>query len=323
VYIDPNITTFTRGDWNLPQFVVIGARDDPTAEPKQVAHTVFASSESADKHYRIHEKFVLNSTVIDNDEYSLIVDIDPRTEVSPGTMQLHEGSNSAEEPNAGSYELSLGSQPSEIVRVRIEVSELYRNDILVSDASGDPVREVTFTSGNWNIKQSVYLTALNDCQDEGLEKVLIVNTLTVQGRGDFVQNISVALMDDDVLEEPAGYEMFHPRAGPFTGDTIIELAADVEDENAFGTNLRMGGLDIRCRFTDQYGIYDETIGNFSKENILRTELQPTCVGSAKITCITPSWPAEAEGELSLLRTFGFLCSLLHGRLTLRSLHSGC
>jgi hypothetical protein len=307
VYIDPNSTTFTRGDWNLPQFVVIGARDDFAAESKQAVHTVYASSESADKHYRIDETSVLNLTVIDNDEFALIVDIDPRTEVSQGTIQLHEGSNSAEGTNTGLYRLSLGAQPSEEVTVRIEVSGLYRDDMLLSDAFNVPVHHVTFTPENWDTEQSVYLTAVDDCQDEGLEQFLIVNTLTARGRGDVVQNISVALMDDDFLEEPAGYKMFHPRAGPLTGDTIIELAAEVNDENVFGTNLRIGGLGIRCRFTDKYGDYDETTGDFAQENILRTEPQPddsakiTCVGSAKITCTTPEWPAEAEGESPFLR----------------------
>ena len=296
VYIEPNSTTFTRGDWSLPRFVVVGARDDFTAEPNDV-HTVFASAESVDAHYRIGEMLVLNSTVVDNDEFKLVIVIDPQTEVSQGIIQLHEASNSAEGSNAGSYRLSLGSQPSQEITVRLEVSELHRKDVLVSDAYGDPMQYVSFSPENWEQQQAVFLTAVDDCQDERPEKFIIVHTLTAKGRDDVVHNVTVAVMDDDFLEEPTGYEMFHSRAGPLSGGTIIELVAEVQDDNAFGTNLRMGGLSIRCRFTDQYGFNNETNADITKEDIFQTEPQPgACVGSAKIKCITPEWSAAAEGE---------------------------
>jgi hypothetical protein len=83
-----------------------------------------------------------------------------------------------------------------------------------------------------------------------------------------------------------------------TGGTTIILRAVVENDDAFGTNLRAGGVSILCRFTDQY---DDVVTNgfIAPLHLDEDGSQSTpgdCHGSAEINCITPEWSAEDEGK---------------------------
>jgi hypothetical protein len=297
VRVDPNTTRFSSGDWNLARFVIVGAHDDFTAEANEERHSINVSAVSrVDERYVIGEAFTLNSTIMDNDVFSLEYEFGTATEISQGAIQLQEATNPVAGQNTGSYRLRLGSQPSAEVTVAIRVEEMYEEDVGLSDSS------LTFSPANWNVYQEVILTAVDDCQDEGTEQYpetfLVINTLAAEGRDDVIRNISVSLTDDDILEEPTEYTMFNSRAGPLTGGTTIILRAVVENDDAFGTNLRAGGVSILCRFTDQY---DDVVTNgfIAPLHLDEDGSQSTpgdCHGSAEINCITPEWSAEDEGK---------------------------
>lgn len=326
IHIDPNTTKFTSKYWSVPRFVIVAANDDDIAEDSEEPDVLSASAHSEDQYYIIGEAFTLNSTVMDNDEFTVVVTMHSQTTVLQGAIQLYESSSQAQGPNTGSYLVSLGAIPSSEVTTRVRVwPEVYQEDVTLTDIDGNLVDSLTFDAATWNVQQRIIITAVDDCQDEGTEQYpdefLLINSLSSEGRSDVATNVSVVLTDDDEIELPRSYIMHGPRAGPLTGNTTVTLTAVVEDEAAFGTNLR-AGMIIRCRFTDEYGIDSQTAGFVLNND--GPYPSDTCVGSAEVRCVTPTWSVEAEGELVLSRHFScpFFCVVLRPRrLLVLTLHS--
>ena len=298
IYIDPNTTKFTSKHWTIPRFFIVLANDDDIAEDTEEHHVLSASAQSEDQYYTIGEAFTLNSTIMDNDAFTVDITVHPQTAVLQGAIQLYESSSSSQAQgqgsNTGSYLVSLGARPSSEVTTRVWVSpEVYGEDVTLKDINGNLVESLTFNAAIWNVKQRIFITAVDDCHFEGREEFLLINSLSSEGRTDVVANVSVVLTDDDEIEVPSSYITHGPRAGPLTGNTTVALTAVVEDEAAFGTNLR-AGMIIQCLFTDEYGMDDQTAGFVLNDGPYPADV---CIGSAEIRCTTPTWPVAAEGEL--------------------------
>ena len=149
--------SFTTSNWNVPQTITVGAVDDRIPEgdrPTTIAH--FATS--ADANYNNLTLPAVEVLVHDNEsagDSQVVV-----TESGGETLVVEGGATD-------DYTLRLSSAPTNPVTVHIVPATTSfgtnTSDVTVSPSS------VTFDSGNWNVDQTVTVTAVNDTTNEGPE----------------------------------------------------------------------------------------------------------------------------------------------------------
>ena len=161
----PSPLTFTALTWNIPQTVTVSAIDNLVAEGNRQS-TITHSSASTDLGYNGISIQNVTATVVDNDTAGVTV-----TE-SGGSTAVNE--NGATD----SYNLVLTSEPTSSVTVTI--------------LSGAPTTvdttTATFTTLNWNVPQTITVTAVDDLIAEGNHTSNITHSasssdLTYNGRG--------------------------------------------------------------------------------------------------------------------------------------------
>lgn len=140
----PQSLTFTAGNWNVPQTVTVAAVDDLIAEGPQ-APTILHGSASADGNYDGIAIASVATTIIDNDTAGVIV-----TESADSTQITEAG-------NTDSYTLTLQSQPTADVAVTVAPSAQIN-----AGAGAGVTRTVTFDAANWNVPQTIHLSAADD-----------------------------------------------------------------------------------------------------------------------------------------------------------------
>ncbi|NWF68460.1 MAG: right-handed parallel beta-helix repeat-containing protein [Chloroflexi bacterium] len=182
----PATLTFTPANWNIPQAVTITAVDDANVEasphPCLIAHT-FAS---ADLLYNALAAVNVTANVGDND--------------GPGaTLAQSGGSTLVNEagPSSDSYTLVLNTLPSADVTISI-----------VPDAQCTALPSaLTFTTANWNIAQTVTVTAVDDAVIEAAAHPCVVTHTFASADAAYnalaAVNLSVLVGDNDGLPPTA------------------------------------------------------------------------------------------------------------------------
>jgi len=142
----PASLTFTTSNWNTTQLVTVTGVDDVIADG-DIEYTIITDpANSSDLNYN-----GLNATnvkVINRDNESAGITVDP-------TLGLF----TTESGGAASFIIVLRTQPTASVVVNLSSSDTTEGTI--SPAS------VTFTTGNWNINQTVTITGVNDYAVDG------------------------------------------------------------------------------------------------------------------------------------------------------------
>ncbi len=177
--------TFTPANWHIPQTlsitipdndVIDGSREQPL--PHQVA--------SSDPAYDVLEP-ILPLLILDNDSPSVeIVLVDAPT----GQLEVAEGGKTA------SYTLRLTARP----QADIVVTPVVDDQVTVSQSS------LTFTAANWNLFQTIVVTAVDD---DRVEPTLISPIRHTMSSSDPAYNgqqapvVDVQVLDNDV----AGIEL--------------------------------------------------------------------------------------------------------------------
>jgi len=181
VTTNANVLTFTPANWNIPQTVTVMAIDDAIVEgahSDSISHTLA----SADLNYDGLTVSALNITVADNDTGSVLI-----TE-SGGSTDITEGGAT------DSFDVVLGMQPS--VDVRVGLIPDFNNQCTVS------LSPLTFTSANWNVPQTVTVTAVDDGLVEGAHTCVITTSSRSSSLGYnliSVPNIIANVTDNDFL----------------------------------------------------------------------------------------------------------------------------
>ena len=162
----PNLT-FTTTNWDQLQNVTLTAIEDNNIidDVVSIAHT----SEGNDSDLTIR--------AIDNDVIENLINII----VSTTTITVNEGT-------ASTYTIKLDNQPSTVVSARI-TSANVRSVIAVPT-------EITFSTTNWDLIQTVTLTAFEDPNNEN-ESVTITNSLDVAFS--IPTYVTVKVTDNDTL----------------------------------------------------------------------------------------------------------------------------
>lgn len=160
VSVNPASVTFTAVNWNMAVTVTVTAVDDAAAEGAH-ADTITHAATSADPAYDGIAVADVDAAITDNDVTGVTV-----TE-SGGSTDVAEGGAT------DSYTLVLTSQPSADVTITI-----------AGDADVDAdLASVTFTSADWDMPQTVTVTAVDDAAAEGTHTGTITHSASSADAG--------------------------------------------------------------------------------------------------------------------------------------------
>lgn len=151
--VSPASVTLTAGDWNAPHVVTVTGVDDAVADGARVFQIITAPATSADMNYNGQDPSDVEATNSDNDIIGITV--------SPGSIVAAEGGA------AGTFTVVLTSEPTADVVVPLGILDSAQG--MVSPAS------LAFTVGDWNVPQTVSVTAVDDLVADGTA----VNTVLV------------------------------------------------------------------------------------------------------------------------------------------------
>jgi hypothetical protein len=138
--VSPNSLTFTEANWNTPQTVTVTAVDDSTSEGNH-STTLSHSAVSDDPLYNAPTIAGVTVNIIDNDAGATL----SKTSVSV-----------AEGGATDTYTVVLRIPPTANVTV---------NMVSLSQVTANP-SNLTFTTANWNVPQTVTVTAIDDAVAE-------------------------------------------------------------------------------------------------------------------------------------------------------------
>jgi len=176
--VSPSTLTFTPGNWNSAQTVTVTAVDDSAAEG---AHTSTLSHfiSSADSHYNGIAVRSVNVHITDNDLAGVTI-----TE-SGGSIDVNEAG-----PTSDTYTIVLNTPPTANVTISITP------DVSTTVSTGT----VIFTTVNWNIPQTITVTAVDDDMAEGAHDSTIVHTASSTDprySGVTIRNVIAHVTDND------------------------------------------------------------------------------------------------------------------------------
>ena len=166
--LDKTSLAFTTTDWNVAQTVTVTAEqdDDPSDDTATLVHTADASygSVSAD----------VSVTVTDDDKRKLVI--------SSSALEINEGGDN-------SYTVRLDSKPTGTVTV--DITGRVVNSYLSLDKTS-----LTFTTTDWNVAQTVTVTAEQDDNTVDHTETLL-HTASGANYGGVQGNVVVTVKDDD------------------------------------------------------------------------------------------------------------------------------
>jgi len=168
--------SFTEENWSKPQVVAVAAVDDAVVEGPHKA-TVKHEVDSSDVFYRGIQVPSVDVSITDNDRAGIDISVIALevAEGAPGTF----------------YTVVLKSQPKAIVRLQVRSSE-YRQVIV------EPER-LAFSAADWNVKQRVNVTAVDDLLSENLHSTQLQHLIATSD-SDYALNIpdvTVVIQDND------------------------------------------------------------------------------------------------------------------------------
>ncbi len=151
------ILTFTPSTWHTSQLVVVSAVDNSVAQDSPRTVTIAHSTASDDINYDGIVVQSINVSIVDDDTPAVTIE-----ETHGATIVRWDG------PRSDSYSLVLDSKPVADVVITITIENMG-----IGDAKTGGSIQRTFTPDNWNVPQSVTVTAL-DGQFEAEEDSLTV-----------------------------------------------------------------------------------------------------------------------------------------------------
>lgn len=202
--VDSPSLTFSTGNWDTPQTVIVTAVDDAIAEPSPHPCTITHSASSTDTRYNLLRTLTVNVT--DDDLSGLVI-----TETDGDTV--------VEEANPltpDTYSVALASDPGAEVTVTLSTNGQC-------NVTPSPL---TFDSSNWNINQDVSVTAVDDAASEPSPHNCTI-THTLSGAASGVVDITALVVDNDspaLVVLPMGGSSQVAEQGSTTDTVDVQLA---------------------------------------------------------------------------------------------------
>ncbi len=192
--LSPANLTFTPGSWDTPHTVTLMADEDEDFEDDQEAITLIASGGGYTGVTRSVEV-----TIRDNDEPDIVA-------VTEVTM---------EEGGIHPFGVSLSARPSGSVEVSFSG---HAGTQLTLDRS-----LLTFTTTNWNIPQTVMLTAGEDDNDFGTDHVELMLAAFGGGYDNITHTTSVTITDNDERARPLELSIYDQRGSEDAGTLRLDI----------------------------------------------------------------------------------------------------
>lgn len=213
----PATLTFTPADWNVPQTVTIEAVDDYIDEATHLGLITFStvSSDPAFDGVFINDILV---DITDNDVAGIV------TTPSTGLLVAEGGASST-------FDLVLTSEPTA--------------DVTVATAGGGQVATspatTTFTPANWNVVQTVTVTAIDDTVDEADPHAGLVTFVATSVDPNYaalaLANIDVDVTDND---DPLAPDPTPPHGGSISVPNLVTNATSLPVTFAVGSDVGSG-----------------------------------------------------------------------------------
>ena len=175
VTLDKTTLTFTTDNWDTAQTVTVSATQNAATAKVTLAHTVAG----ADYGSVTAEPVVVSVVGVAGQQQTIQVGVSSSTQ----TLTVPEG-------GANSYTLVLGSRPTGDVAVGVTLPT--GTDLTLDKTT------LTFTSTNWDVAQTVTVTAAED--DDGVTDAGVTLTHTVSGGGygsTTVPDVEVSITEND------------------------------------------------------------------------------------------------------------------------------
>ncbi|GAB4278005.1 MAG: hypothetical protein Fur0025_04290 [Oscillatoriaceae cyanobacterium] len=175
--------TFTAANWNIAQTVTITGVDDNIADG-DIAYNIVTTATSSDTTYNGFNVPDVAVTNTDNDTAGITV--------TPTSLTITEGGATA------SYDMVLSSQPTAPVTINF-----------TPNSQISPIPAINFDSSNWNVPQTVTVTAVDDGVAEGLHTGSITHSAVstdANYSGIVIDAVQASITDNDV----AGVSVIQP-----------------------------------------------------------------------------------------------------------------
>ncbi|MEG4442456.1 Calx-beta domain-containing protein, partial [Microcoleus sp. AT9_B4] len=233
-----NSLTFTSANWNVPQIVTVTAVDDNLVEGNHNS-TINYTASSSDTNYHAISITPITANITDNDVASVNIT------QSSGSTDITEGGAT------DSYTVVLNSQPTSNVTININPDS----------QSTSSASTLTFTSANWNVPQSVTVTAVDDNLAEGNHTSTINYTASssdVNYDAISIASITANITDNDVAPNPTVNLSVSSNVGNEAGTTAITVTATTSSAVSSNqtVNLGISGTNIT---TGDYNLGDTSI----------------------------------------------------------------
>jgi hypothetical protein len=256
--VSPAPLTFTNANWNVAQTVTVTAADDFLVDGSVGSTTtVSVNDATSDNAFDPLADQTVSVTTADNDVagFTLVQ--------SGGTTSVTEGGAT------DSFTVVLNAQP--LTNVVFNVSSDNTAEATVSPAT------LTFTNANWNIAQTVIVTAADELIVDGNQTsttTVSVNDATSDNAFDPLadQTVSVTTVDNDVLtisitapdadadENTAGTGTYRVSRNSVLGNTTVQLAIDASS-SAVAADWTQSGATFASRTPGSTGTASITAGN--------------------------------------------------------------
>ena len=232
-----NTLTFTSDNWNTAQTVTVTAKEDDDAvneEEATLTHTVTGTAEYADV---TADSVTVNIT--DNDTADVTI--------SKTALAIEEG-------GSDTYTVVLDTQPSGDVEIAIaghaDTDIALSGDTLTDDA-------LTFTADNWDIAQTVTVTAAEDDDAVNEEEATLTHTVTgtAEYAGVTADSVTVNITDNDSeslsldLSLPVPTNNDADDSGDVTLNDVLTYTATATNDG----NVPLSGVTLSDLLVDEDG----------------------------------------------------------------------
>ncbi|WP_423920765.1 hypothetical protein [Candidatus Poriferisodalis sp.] len=225
--VQTNTLQFAPDDWNTPQTVTVDAGEDVGTTEDEVFLRYTATS-TGDTEYNNLTDDLVKVTITDNDS--------PAVAINPTAIDVDEG-------GSGRYTVQLVTQPSANVTVTVPANSG------ASLSGGALTRDLTFNSGNWNVPQTVTVTAHED--DDARNGAVDISHSS--SGADYVNliisDVGVTILDDDEAElviDPTEIDVDEEGSASYTVKLVTAPSVDVtvDIDGHVGTDASLSGSNV-------------------------------------------------------------------------------
>ena len=197
VEVSPSQLVFPAASWNVPQQVHIYGVNDDNAIPDgsvMISHRVSTADTASDYYnFPANARAARGGQVLQPPDVVVTVEDDdrpPEVVVTPLRLDLEEASTTVDADMDGFYTVVLTSEPagnSDRVTINLNATMSDTAQVTISPST------LVFTSGSWNGRQTVFVSALDD--DDAVDgTVTITHTIAT---GSAVEYLGGTLIVDD------------------------------------------------------------------------------------------------------------------------------